>query len=126
VPVPARGADPVADGPPAAAGLLLIIILPAPKGEKSSDQDHEDHGDDADQKQSHRTTQQSHGRMGGASEAHAAMARAFPCIASALKPSKAELHDPLVWRTGMNPVMRLGIFLPNPFTHRDSPITGWL
>jgi hypothetical protein len=64
--------------------------------------------------------------MGGASEAHAAMARAFPCIASAWNPSKAEVHDPLVWRTTMNPVTRLENFLPNPFTRRDWTITAWL
>lgn len=61
--------------------------------------------------------------MGGASEANAAITRAFPCIASASNPRLSYWSVSLADRMGG--VMHLGIFLPSPFTHGDQAITDW-
>jgi len=52
-------------------GLRVVVFLapPEPDAQKDGNEDHDDYGDQADDKQDHRTTQQAMAILGGASEA---------------------------------------------------------
>jgi hypothetical protein len=67
----------------------VLVSSHGPDAEKDHHEDDEHDYYQADHEEKHSTTQTGHGRMVGAGEAHAAMARAFPCIASTLDTSKA-------------------------------------
>ncbi len=119
--VTAPAAQPVPDG---LAPAWLVFIIATASGQENPAHDRDDNGDEADHEQIHRTTQQ-------------AMA-VWAAPARPTRPSRGpspvslapRIHPRLsYWSVSladrMGGVMRLGIFLPSPFTHCHRVITDW-